>query len=125
MPFTIPDSLDLDQELTTSFGIYHADAESVHVKLQFSRRVARYVAEYRWHPSQQTTPQYDGSLTVEFQISGTKELKSWLLGFGQHAEVLEPPELPDDIINEIGVMAELYTKSTCLNRGLQKKPSPK
>ncbi len=63
MPFTIPDSLDLDQELTTSFGIYHADAESVHVKLQFSRRVARYVAEYRWHPSQQTTPQYDGSLT--------------------------------------------------------------
>jgi hypothetical protein len=41
----------------------------------------RYVQESNWHASQQLTPQNDGSLIAEFQLSGIEEIKSWVLSF--------------------------------------------
>jgi len=47
--------------------------------------VARYVSESNWHESQKLTPQKDGSVLAEFQLSDTEEIKRWIMSFGQHA----------------------------------------
>gem|GEM_PF-3879289 len=48
-----------------------------------SRRVRACLWEPTWRPSQQLTPQKDGSLVAEFQLDGTREVKGirvWGLG---------------------------------------------
>ena len=106
-PFQRPDDFDLQMHVAKSFGVFHGDGE-VHVKVRFSATVARYVEESHWHASQQLSPQQDGSLLAEFDLDGTEEIKRWVLGFGRHAEVLEPEELRAEIRVETEKMLTRY-----------------
>ena len=107
MPFTRPDDFDPETYLAGSLGIYHGDRE-IGVRIHFTPAVARYVEETRWHASQSNRRQEDGGLIVEMRLSSTVELKSWLLGFGRHAEVLEPVELRDEMREELRQALEAY-----------------
>ena len=40
----------------------------------------------------------DGEITVEVQVSNRDGFRSFVLGFLEHAEVLAPPELRDDVV---------------------------
>jgi predicted DNA-binding transcriptional regulator YafY len=99
---------DLQSHLSRSFGIFHADDTPVKVRVRFSPTAARYVQELRWHPSQQLRPLNDGSLLFEVEVADTTELKAWVLSFGKQAEVISPPQLRDEIREEVGQMAHLY-----------------
>ena len=90
--FQRPEDFDLQQHLAKSFGVYHGDGD-VKIKVRFAPAVARYVSESNWHESQKLTPQKDGSVLAEFQLSDTEEIKRWIMSFGQHAVVLEPESL--------------------------------
>ena len=105
--FPPPEDFDLQEHLAQSFGIFQGDGE-VHVKIHFSANVARYVQESHWHASESFTPQADGSLIVEFDLDGTEEIKSWVLGFGRHAVVLKPEGLRRKIADEIQELARAY-----------------
>jgi predicted DNA-binding transcriptional regulator YafY len=105
--FTVPGDQDLDARFASSFGIYDGSGE-VRVRLRISPSRARYVREKQWHPSQQITDHRDGSLTIEFLVFETVELKSWILSFGQDAEVLEPARLRQAIIDETDAMQKQY-----------------
>ena len=100
MPFTRRSDFNAEQFLSGSLGIYH-DTGDVSVKVRFSSEVARYVEESTWHSSQQCERQPDGSLLVRLDLSGTTEVKSWVLSFGRHAEVLEPESLREEMRAEL------------------------
>ncbi len=108
MPFTRRPDFDAAQYLQGSLGIYHGTGD-VKVAIRFSAEVARYVQESQWHDSQQCDPQRDGSVLVHLTLSGTKELKAWVLGFGRHAEVLEPEELRRELCRELQAALHGYT----------------
>ncbi|MBN1588969.1 MAG: transcriptional regulator [Pirellulales bacterium] len=114
-PFQPPKDFDLKQHLARSFGIFHGDGD-VHVVVRFSPEVARYVGESRWHESQRLTEQGDGSLLAEFDLSNTEEIKRWLLGFGRHAEVIEPEELRGEIVEEFVAAMSVYGVTKHLNQ---------
>jgi proteasome accessory factor B len=63
------------------------------VKLRFSPKVARNVAEVQWHRSQKTSFEPDGSLRAEFVVDGLNEIYWWILGYGDQVEVLAPAAL--------------------------------
>ncbi|MHB8971148.1 MAG: helix-turn-helix transcriptional regulator [Pirellulaceae bacterium] len=107
MPFTIPEGFDLDAHFAGSFGVFDGD-EQVHVRVRIWPPLARYVQEKRWHASQHFQLQTDGSVIVEFEVSNTVEVKIWLLGFGQHAEVLGPPHLRNEVAHELADMLAKY-----------------
>ena len=65
------------------------------IVVRFDPGVAQRVAETRWHPSQVTETEADGSLLWRARVSGVLEIRSWLLGWGRDAEVLAPAELRD------------------------------
>jgi len=112
MPFVVPAGLDLDAHFAGSFGIFDGD-QQLHVRVRIHPPLARYVQEKHWHASQQFTPQPDGSVIVEFDLSGTVELTAWLLSFGRHAEVIEPASLRDQIVAELqGTLAAYGEAST-------------
>ena len=76
------------------------DDTPVDITIRFDPRVAQRVAETRWHPSQVAQVEADGSLLWRARISGILEVRSWILGWGPDAEVLEPTELRDWVANQ-------------------------
>jgi predicted DNA-binding transcriptional regulator YafY len=78
--------------------------------VRFDRAVARYVKESVWHPSQRLTPEADGGLIAEFDLSDTAEIKSWISSFGRRAEVLAPAALRRDVIADLQAQLALYKK---------------
>jgi proteasome accessory factor B len=77
------------------------------VKLRFSRKVARNVAEVQWHSTQKMTHNDDGTLTVKFRVDGLGEIGWWILGYGDQVEVLAPAALRKHIARTAKRMAEL------------------
>jgi predicted DNA-binding transcriptional regulator YafY len=107
VPFQRPDDFNLEQHLAKSFGVYHGEG-NVKIKVQFAPAVARYVSESNWHDSQKLTPQKDGSVLAEFQLSDTEEIKRWIMSFGQHAVVQEPESLKEEIVQELNSLLAAY-----------------
>lgn len=74
-----------------------ADQPPTEVELRFVPSVAGRVAETTWHPTQRLEPQTDGSLIWRATVSGTIELRLWVLSWGDEVEVLAPAGLRDDV----------------------------
>jgi len=71
------------------------------IEIAFEPRIARYVRERVWHPTQTTRDQPDGSLILTLHVANDWALRSWILGFGPLARVISPPGLASQILDEI------------------------
>jgi predicted DNA-binding transcriptional regulator YafY len=64
------------------------------------------------HPSQRLAVAADGRVRASLSIPDTPEvlaaLRSWILGFGSAARVLEPRELAEEIAGELRSAADRY-----------------
>jgi predicted DNA-binding transcriptional regulator YafY len=78
------------------------------VRIWFDATTAPYIRERRWHKSQVLQEQADGAVILELVVSGLNDIKRWVLGYGQGARVLGPPELVALVQEEIAGMAERY-----------------
>jgi predicted DNA-binding transcriptional regulator YafY len=105
--FDRPRGFDLAAHMAPAFGVYRG-GEPIGVKVRFTPTAARYVREARRHESQRLTPLPDGGVLAEFTVSGTEEIKSWILGFGAKAVVIEPEGLRAEIVEELRAMASHY-----------------
>lgn len=90
------DKAAIDAMVGKDFGIY-SGGERKWAKLWFSALQARWVEAEVWHPEQKATVQDDGSLVLEVPYSDQRELLLDVLKFGPEAEVLEPPELREEV----------------------------
>ncbi len=109
VPFEIPADFNAVEYEQTMFGIYHSSGnDRVTIRVRFAPSVARYVQEHRWHSSQQSRTEKDGSVVVELSVAATPEIKHWILGFGQCAEVLEPLSLRRDMFEEVRKLYAAY-----------------
>jgi predicted DNA-binding transcriptional regulator YafY len=82
-----------------SLGVHQGTPERV--EIAFEPRIARYVKERIWHPSQEIREKPDGGLLLTLTVSVDWALRSWILGFGPLARVLAPSELADQILEEV------------------------
>jgi predicted DNA-binding transcriptional regulator YafY len=104
--FIPPDDFDLDEYMKDSFGVFHTDVEKVVIK--FNPSLERYLKENIWHPSQVFKKDKDGSLLMSMEVGGLVEVMSWVMGFGRHAEVLEPSHLREAVVQELAATAGIY-----------------
>jgi proteasome accessory factor B len=79
-----------------------------HVVIRFQPKVAGNVDEVVWHKTQRTTHLPDGAMLFEVDVDGVEEIAWWVLGYGDQAEALEPPELRALIAGHARRMATLY-----------------
>lgn len=84
------------------------DEPPVGVAVRFDASVAARVAETSWHPSQALETLPDGSLVWRARVAGLLEVRSWILGWGAAAEVLEPPALRAWVADQVAAAAERY-----------------
>lgn len=111
LKFNRPAEFDLERHLADSFGVWRGNGEPLRIAVRFHPSAARYVQESQWHPSQKLTPQPDGGLLAEFALSDIEEIKHWLLSFGRAAEVLQPDELREAMVEEVRDMLEVYREA--------------
>jgi predicted DNA-binding transcriptional regulator YafY len=96
--FEIPDDFDFEKFQQTASNMIWGEPQEVKIRVSASQ--APYIRERTWHPSQKIEDEPDGSIILTLQIADLWEVKHWLIGFGSEAEVLEPAELREEIINE-------------------------
>ena len=95
--FVLPPDFDVEQIRAGAFGLIVG--ATTDVRLRFDRSVARYVRRRRWHPSQRFV-ESDVGLEMNLRVDGTRELLSWILGFGSKVEVLAPAVLRGELQRE-------------------------
>lgn len=105
--FEIPEGFNPAEHFKSAFGI--VEEKAIPVRIKFSPRVAHAVQDRIWHPSQQVEKNGDGSIVMAFEAGGLMEIVSWVLSYGDYAEVLEPLELREELEKKIKSMAALYS----------------
>jgi predicted DNA-binding transcriptional regulator YafY len=105
--FTRPEGFDLSEYMSSAFGVYRG-GEPIEVVVRFAPAAARYVREARRHVSQRLTPLPDGGVLARFTVSGTEEIKRWVLGLGAKATIVEPDWLNLEVVEELRAMVSAY-----------------
>jgi predicted DNA-binding transcriptional regulator YafY len=91
-----PIDFSIEEYLDGAWGIIPG-TRKYDIVIQFTPKVARNVAEVRWHPSQRSEMRPDGSCFMRFRVNGLDEMKWWLFAYADQAIVHEPIELRDKI----------------------------
>ncbi|MBD3182520.1 WYL domain-containing protein [Candidatus Poribacteria bacterium] len=108
--FNISRNFSLDKYLQTGFMAERAE-EPVDIVIKFDEYQARWIRERQWHPSQKIKELESGGLILRLKVGGLKEVKRWIMGYGSHAEVLEPEELRLQFREEAEKMRKIYEKN--------------
>jgi len=106
--YVIPAEFDANQHFAGAWGVIIGGEEQA-VRLKFRKEISRLIEETIWHPSQKLEKQADGSLIMNLKVYSTYELTSWIMGWGQKVEVLEPEILREEIRQTAEAMVKLYT----------------
>jgi predicted DNA-binding transcriptional regulator YafY len=77
------------------------DGRPERIEIEFAPRVARYIREREWHPSQRLEDCADGSVRLTMKVCRDWALRSWVLSFGPHARVVSPSVLAEEIFEQL------------------------
>jgi predicted DNA-binding transcriptional regulator YafY len=109
--FEAPEPDALARALRGAWDII-ADQAATEVVLRFAPGVAARVREATWHPSQAIRQLPDGSLEWRATVSGTIEIRLWILSWGDDVEVVAPVALRDDVAATHARAAARYAPET-------------
>lgn len=115
-----PGDVDVRQHFEHCFGIVQGSGDPIRIVVKFTGKAAQLVGERTWHESQQLqwlTPEATlfepvsdepDAVLATFRLAETGVFKSWIKGFGRHAQVLEPQSLREELQSELLAAARLY-----------------
>ena len=85
---------DLQAYTNLSFGVYHG--EILDVKLSFTPDLAEEASKFNFHPTQKGKWENDGSYTLTFKASGSREIIWHVFKWGAGCKILAPKSLKDE-----------------------------
>jgi proteasome accessory factor B len=95
-----------EEAFAHSLGVHEGPPERI--QIAFEPRIARYVRDRLWHPSQEVRDEPGGGAVLTLHVSNDVALRSWILGFGALARVISPPALVQQICEESARVLEVY-----------------
>lgn len=114
--FERPAKFSLEEHLANSFGVFAPAGPPVEVRLRFDPFAARLVQERTWHASQRLSPRPGGGggggVDLTLRVSLSPEVERWVLGWGEHVEVLAPVDLRVRIATVAGAVARTHGMTT-------------
>lgn len=119
-PYEIPEGWSLQTHLGNAWRTIAGTPECA-VRVRFDPVVAPTMADTIWHRTQQLDEHEDGSVTFSCTVAGLDEIVWWILGYGSHATVLEPPELVarvrEELVSAVRAYAEPPAPTTATKTG--------
>lgn len=104
----------LQSHYSASYGIFSGRPNNTAI-LKFNERVAKWVADERWHPQQRGQFDLDGGYTMEIPYSDPRELIMDILKYGASVEVLAPEKLRNAVRSKLFDALEIYEGSNAVN----------
>jgi len=83
-----------------AFGIVGGE-KPIKVRLLFEPKLAVYITERQWHPSQAFRTRADGRIEMRMETTGRKELVRWILSWMPDVKVLAPKSLRGRITEKL------------------------
>ena len=106
--YAMPRGFSIERHLGNAWNIIPEPGKDFNVTVRFGPLVAQNVAEVVWHKTQELQLLDDGRLDFHVRVSGLNEIVWWILGYGDHAEVLRPAKLRKLVARRAANMAAIY-----------------
>jgi len=106
--YEIPRGFSVGRYLRNAWHLIPERGPDSAILIRFSKLVSHNVAEVQWHKTQRTEFNADGTLDFHVTVSGLHEISWWILGYGDQAEVIRPPELRAIVANRAALTAAKY-----------------
>lgn len=106
-PARRPPGFSVAEMLADSFSAFEAAGAEI-VKIRFDAFAARLISERKWHRSQALKPVSGGGVELAMRVGLAPDLRKWILGWGEHAEVLQPEALRREIRDSLAMAAGHY-----------------
>jgi len=98
---------ELEDHYTSAYGIFGGKADKVAV-LRFSAEGAKWVADEKWHPQQESAWLPDGRYELRIPYREPRELVMDIMRHGTNVEVVSPPELRDQLLRRLRESLKRY-----------------
>ena len=85
---------DLQKYTNLSFGVYHG--EILEVELLFSQDLSQEASQFNFHPTQSGKWNDDGTYTVNFKASGSREIIWHVFRWGAGCKIVTPKSLKEE-----------------------------
>lgn len=105
--FKRPDDFSPERHFGKAFGAFIGSGD-YRVTVRFSPAIADRIQERFWHESQEIAELRGGGIELSLQLGGLDEVLRWILGWGEHAEVIAPDELRKLVKEKAARTAALY-----------------
>ena len=104
-----PECFDLDRYLAAgNFEYCATEGEMIHLKVLFFDWAGHHLLETSLSDDQEVKEKQEGQLQVEATVKDSHQLRWWLLGFGDHVEVVEPESLRNEFAKIAQQLGEYY-----------------
>ncbi len=104
----IPEGFNLDDYIAGEAFNYRKGEGTIQLKVVFEKDAAIHLEETPLSKDQRLTDMNDGNVLVEANVTDTRQLRWWLLGFGGRIEVLAPGDLRDEFKSYVLQMKARY-----------------
>lgn len=123
----VPDeAFQIGDFLGESFRLIREDNQPLQrIHLRFAPTASKYIREKIWHKTEEQTVNADGSVDLNMFIRSLIEIRRWILSWGAECEVVSPPELREDILNQASAIVNrnrTVSKSSGQKRRGSRKP---
>jgi len=98
--FAPPTDFDPKAYAKNAFGITGGE-KPIKVQLLFEPKLAVYITERQWHPSQECHMRRDGRVEMRFETTGRKQVIRWILSWMPDVKVLAPKSLRDRVCEKL------------------------
>ena len=107
--FQYPEGFSVKDHLSGRWGMFNGEEQDVVIRL--SPLAARLVQDNPPAVGGSLLQMSDGTAIFRVRVKGVQEIGWWVMKYGEHAEVVRPPELREQIIETVKKMAEVYRTS--------------
>ena len=88
-----------DDLFGSSLGVFSGEPERIVV--EFEAKLTPFVRGRIWHESQKLEELDEGRLRLTLHVSNDWALRSWVMGFGAGAHIVEPQHVAEAIVREL------------------------
>ncbi|MCM3761172.1 transcriptional regulator [Alkalihalobacillus oceani] len=108
--FSIPRNFDINDYLSNRWSIFADDKRPTTLTVKFKSLASRYIKEQQFYTETELTEHDDGTILLKATVQSKKEFIRWIRSFGLDAEILEPEEVRQQLVDEYFRQFEKYKK---------------
>ncbi len=104
--YDIPSKFSLKKYFDGAFGVIASRPEDITIR--FDKALWEYLSQRKWPGIKEVKKRKD-HVEMKLNVGITRELISWILSFGPHAEVIEPEPLKNRVKQDLENTLKKYT----------------